>query len=197
MPFCACSLVNSLAQLIDMVAMLMWTIGLAAAARACSTMMSRTVSSSDSIEMTASPWNASLGDAATIAPRAASSCAGAGERFHTRKRWPALSRLSAMGLPMLPSPMNPMSMMPSPSRRRAQKRRADFLRRCGRAFAVELAGDAPVGEDVGSFGDGDRVHDALLRHQHGEPAPGLKLLHRREHPVDRHRGEPDGRLVDQ
>src|SRR6185437_7778725 len=65
------------------------------------------------MENTTSPRNASSAVAAICAPRSASRLAGSGERFQTRKACPASSNRAAMALPILPSPMNPMSITPS------------------------------------------------------------------------------------
>src|ERR1051325_11297269 len=59
--------------------------------------------------MATSPRNASAAPPATSAPSVASSCAGPGDRFHTRTRCPAETSLAAMGRPMAPSPRNPIS----------------------------------------------------------------------------------------
>ena len=63
---------------------------------------------------TASPPKASAGVSTAVAPMTAR--AASGERFHTVTACPALTRLAAMGLPMLPKPMKPilMSSIPVP-----------------------------------------------------------------------------------
>ena len=57
------------------------------------------------------PVAASAAPATTTAPSAASTAVRAAARSWTCKRWPALSRLPAIGNPMLPSPMKPMVAM--------------------------------------------------------------------------------------
>src|SRR3989442_3492827 len=50
----------------------------------------------------------SAADAAAVAPAATTSSTGPRLRLCTTSRWPALIRFFAMGLPMTPSPINPI-----------------------------------------------------------------------------------------
>jgi hypothetical protein len=51
--------------------------------------------------------NTAAASGATSAPAASSTCAFAGVPFQTSSEVPARSRLSAIGSPMMPSPMKP------------------------------------------------------------------------------------------
>src|ERR1700758_567575 len=58
----------------------------------------------------------SRADSPAVAPPATSSSAGPGLRLYTVSGKPAVSRLLAIGRPMIPSPMNPMRSTSAPSR---------------------------------------------------------------------------------
>ncbi|CPP35461.1 Uncharacterised protein [Bordetella pertussis] len=65
-----------------------------------------------SMEMTSSaPCTASAAEPAARAPASVSVLTAAGTRSNTVRSWPALTRFSAMGAPMLPRPMNAMLLM--------------------------------------------------------------------------------------
>src|SRR5579885_2573824 len=72
-----------------------------------------------------------------LAPAATASATAASTTSNTTSWWPALSRLRAMGAPMLPSPMNPILIRSSCVVYGRAKRRLS----AGRASAGELAGD--------------------------------------------------------
>lgn len=68
----------------------------------------------------------SRGVPTTLAPAASNSAAFSGLDVVTVTSWPALSRLFAMGLPMMPSPMNPILTM-NPSSRGVPHRLVDAV----------------------------------------------------------------------
>src|SRR5579864_6362903 len=85
-----------------------WTQSFRAEASAPESMITlRTAVSSDSIVTTASRSNAEAIDGRTVTP--SSVLVAANVRFHTLTRWPALTRLGTIAAPMLPIPINPIS----------------------------------------------------------------------------------------
>ena len=74
-----------------------------------------------SIVISTSHWPAtSLGEAAALAPAFTISSTGPRLRLWTTSEYPALMRFRAMGRPMIPRPMNPMTCGMSPPARTAQ-----------------------------------------------------------------------------
>src|SRR5476651_2719791 len=110
-PCRSCRLTNSSQNATEIVAMFTWTNPFGArSSKPLSSSTARNAESSASMENTASPANASSADATTRAPCSASAFAASGERFQTRTVWPAFNAFSAIAPPMLPSPINPISM---------------------------------------------------------------------------------------
>ncbi len=62
---------------------------------------------------TSAPAAAAAAEGATATPAARAATSAAALRSKPRTAWPALTRLAAMGAPMLPSPMNAMAAMMS------------------------------------------------------------------------------------
>ena len=80
--------------------------------------------------------------AATVAPASRKASQACGERFQTTSRIPDRARLSAIGLPITPSPMNPISsvlfVITFPRRFQPSFRRSAFARRSMPAFELFL-----------------------------------------------------------
>ena len=57
---------------------------------------------------TSAPATAAAGSAATATPSASTVLSSSGTRSKAVTVWPALTRLAAIGPPMLPTPKNPM-----------------------------------------------------------------------------------------
>src|SRR5205807_10671650 len=92
----------------EIVDIMTWTQSFRAEASAPESMITRrTAPSSDSMVTTASFSNAAAGDVRTVTP--SSALAAAKVRFHTLTRWPALTKLGTIAAPMLPIPINPIS----------------------------------------------------------------------------------------
>ncbi len=73
----------------------------------------RTCAAAGSIVITqAAPAAASRADAATCAPPSLTSRSASSLRSNACTSWPAFTRLSAIGAPMWPRPMNPIFMTP-------------------------------------------------------------------------------------
>ena len=68
------------------------------------------------VMMISAPWAASRGEPAATAPWATTGSIRFGVRLKTVTWWPPLRMFTAMGPPMVPSPMKPTRIMNSPSR---------------------------------------------------------------------------------
>src|SRR5579864_243118 len=125
-----------------------------------------------------------------LAPASTSVCTACAFRSNTLTVWPAFSRLSAIGAPMLPSPMKPIFMMSSPYIRGWERlaqadRRVDAVvhgriiepaRRDGLGLRVELHDLLAIRAEIAELRSA-RTREAEERHRHRNRNVDADLAH--------------------